>query len=90
MVDERDCWLKTTIEGGALTAAADIVSGCSIPIQGDGVLPRLYVLTPKGTFPDGPPYAEWQILIEPPVAAAGLSASRIPLQDSPIELRVFT
>ena len=62
-MDELDCWLKTTIEGDALTARANIVSGCSILIPRDDVLPRLYVLTLKGTFPDGPPYAEWQILI---------------------------
>ena len=48
---------------GRIDVARGILSGCSISIPGDGVLLRLYLLTPKGTFPDGPPYAEWQILI---------------------------
>tara|TARA_B100000686_G_scaffold323876_1_gene379043 strand:- start:329 stop:1012 length:684 start_codon:yes stop_codon:yes gene_type:complete len=64
-------------------------AGCSIPIPGGGPPPRLYVLTPKSTFPDNIPTAEWQVLIETPIAAAGLSTARIPLQDSPIELRYY-
>lgn len=73
-----------------LTFVAGAAGACSIPIPGGGEPPRQYVLTPKSTFPKGLPRAEWQILIEPPVAAAGLSTARIPLQDSPIELRYFT
>lgn len=74
----------------ALAALTAFVTSCSIPIPGGGAPPRLYVLTPKSTFPKDLPNAEWQILIEPPIAAAGLSTARIPLQDSPIELRYFT
>ncbi len=71
--------------------AAFVVSGagCSIPIPGGGPPPRLYVLTPKSTFPDDLSKAEWQVLVETPIAAAGLSTARIPLQDSPIELRYY-
>ena len=70
---------------------AFVVAGgsCSIPIPGGGPAPRLYVLTPKSTFPNDIPKAEWQVLVETPVAAAGLSTARIPLQDSPIELRYY-
>ncbi len=82
----RSIWSKLIL----LAVLVGFGSGCSIPIPGGGAPPRLYVLTPKSTFPEGLPYAEWQILIEPPVAAAGLSTARIPLQDSPIELRYFT
>ncbi|MEL0020507.1 MAG: ABC-type transport auxiliary lipoprotein family protein [Rickettsiales bacterium] len=72
------------------TAFAGFLAGCSIPIPGGGEPPRLYVLTPKSTFPGEVPRAEWQVLIETPIAAAGLSTARIPLQDSPIELRYYT
>lgn len=73
-----------------LLALCSVTSACSIPLPGGGAPPRQYVLTPKSTFPAGLPQADWQILIETPVAAAGLSTARIPLQDSPIELRYFT
>jgi cholesterol transport system auxiliary component len=51
--------------------------------------PRLYVLTPKSTYPANLPTVDWQLLVETPVSAAGLSSARIALQDSPIELRYF-
>ena len=73
-----------------LVAFIATASGCSIPIPGGGPAPQHYVLTPKSTFPQDLPKADWQILIETPVAAAGLSTARIPLQDSPIELRYFS
>lgn len=79
-------WAKLVVLSTMMTVA----TACSIPIPGGGEPPRLYVLTPKSTFPKDLPKAEWQILIEPPIAAAGLSTARIPLQDSPIELRYFT
>lgn len=51
--------------------------------------PRLYVLTPKSTYPESLPRVGWQLLVETPVSPAGLSTARIALQDSPIELRYF-
>ena len=51
--------------------------------------PRLYVLTPKSTYPTNLPTVDWQLLVETPVSPAGLSTARIALQDSPIELRYF-
>lgn len=74
----------------AALALGGLVAACSIPLPGGGAPPRLYVLTPKSTFPENIPRVEWQVLIEPPVAAAGISTARIALQDSPIELRYFT
>ncbi|PPR60602.1 MAG: hypothetical protein CFH10_01462 [Alphaproteobacteria bacterium MarineAlpha4_Bin2] len=83
---KRSIWSNLVLFGALFYT----VCACSIPIPGGGEPPRLYVLTPKSTFPEGLPTAKWQILIEPPIAAAGLSTARIPLQDSPIELRYFT
>lgn len=51
--------------------------------------PRLYVLTPKSTFPKSLKSVDWQLLVETPVSPAGLNTARIALQDSPIELRYF-
>jgi cholesterol transport system auxiliary component len=51
--------------------------------------PRLYVLSPKSTFSDKLPTVKWQLLVDTPVAPAGLSTARIAMQDSPFELRYF-
>ena len=64
-------------------------TGCSIPLPGQGAPPRLYVLTPKSTFPDDVPSVNWQLLVDTPVSPAGLSTARIAMNDSPIELRYF-
>ena len=66
-----------------------INSGCSIPLPGQGAPPRLYVLTPKSTFPDDVPTVTWQLLVDTPVSPAGLNTARIAMNDSPIELRYF-
>ena len=72
-----------------LLATLAVATGCSIDLPGGGEPPRLYVLTPKSTFPKNLPIVKWQLLIETPISAAGLSTARIALQDSPIELRYF-
>jgi cholesterol transport system auxiliary component len=51
--------------------------------------PRLYVLSPKSTFSDKLRAVRWQLLVDTPVAPAGLSTARIAMQDSPYELRYF-
>lgn len=69
--------------------AAALVAACvELPGQKDDP-PRLYVLTPKSTYEEVHGKVDWQLLIETPVAPAGLNTSRIALQDSPIELRYF-
>jgi len=63
------------------------MAGCaSIVPQGDA--PTLYNLTPKTTLDDGPE-AEFQLVIEEPVASGGLDTSRIVLRPSPTRLEYF-
>ena len=71
------------------TAGLAVLSGCSVNLPGSGVPPRIFVLTPKSTFDDDLPVADWQLLVEPPLAAAGISSSRIALRRSSIELQYF-
>lgn len=67
-----------------------VLSGCiDLPISSDEA-PRLYVLTPKSTFPKDLKSVSWQLLVDAPVSPAGLNTARIALQDSPIELRYFS
>ena len=66
------------------------LSGCiDLPIPKDEP-PRLYVLTPKSTYPADLKAVDWQLLVDAPVSPAGLNTARIALQDSPIELRYFS
>ncbi len=66
------------------------LAGCiDFPIAKNDA-PRLYVLTPKSTYPANLRKVDWQLLIDAPVSPAGLNTARIALQDSPIELRYFS
>lgn len=68
----------------ALLAAA---AGCTLP--GGGEPPQLYTLTPKSTFDPNLPSVQWQLVVERPVAAAGINTQRIALQRSPVTLDYF-
>ena len=73
----------------AILGAALLLSGCvEFPAVKEEP-PRLYVLTPKSTYPENLKPVKWQLLVEAPVSPAGLNTARIALQDSPIELRYF-
>ncbi|MBO6863155.1 MAG: ABC-type transport auxiliary lipoprotein family protein [Alphaproteobacteria bacterium] len=74
---------------GLGAGAALMLGGCSVALPGSGEPPRIYVLTPKSTFGDDLPEVDWQLLIEPPQAAAGISSARIALRRSLIELEYF-
>lgn len=63
------------------------LSACQLP--GGGEPGSLYTLTPKTTFDAGLPKVEWQLLVEPLIAAAGLNTSRIALQHSPLTLDYY-
>jgi cholesterol transport system auxiliary component len=74
----------------AVVILGPLVAGaCSSLLPGQGEPPRLYVLTPKSTFPADLPKVNWQLLVEVPVSPAGLNTARIAMNDSPIELRYF-
>jgi cholesterol transport system auxiliary component len=70
-----------------LAALAAPLAACSLP--GGGEPPQLYTLTPKSTFPDDLPRADWQLAVEMPIAAGGLDTSRIALQRTPVTLDFF-
>lgn len=72
----------------ALPVAA-LAPGCSLPVPGQGPPPELFRLTPKSTFRDDLPEAEWQLVLEPPVADAGLNSTRIALQRSPTQIEYY-
>ena len=63
------------------------LAGCGLP--GFSPPPQLFTLTPKNTFIDGLPTIADQVLIETPVAAAGLDTGRIALSRSATTLDYF-
>ena len=65
------------------------LGACSIPIPGQGEAPKLYTLSPKSTFDQALPRADWQLVVDVPVAAGGLNTNRIALQTKPIEMQYY-
>jgi cholesterol transport system auxiliary component len=64
------------------------LAGCS-GLFGGGDAPHLYRLTPKSTYPPNLPHRSVQLLINEPLAPAGLDKSRIALSRSPVSIDYF-
>lgn len=69
--------------------SAGSAGACSNILPGQGDPAQLYTLTPKSTFAADVPKVAWQLVVDPPVAAAGLNTSRIALQRTPVSLDYF-
>ena len=78
----RRALMRAAGAGGAL-----LLAGCGL--VGLTRAPRLYTLTPKSTFPPDLRKVRWQLLVETPIAAAGLDTARIALTTSPITVDYF-
>lgn len=70
----------------ALTAS---LAACSVLPSG-GPAPQLFTLTPAKDFPPDLPSAKAQLLIEVPVAAAGLDTERLALMRGPTMVDYFS
>ena len=65
------------------------MTACQLAVPGQGPPPSLYRLTPKSTFSEDLPTVDWQLVLEIPIANAGLSTTRVALQRSPTQLEYF-
>lgn len=63
------------------------LAGCTGIIPGES--PQLYVLTPKTTFASDLPKANWQLLVDVPIAPAEVDTDRIVLQRTPYTVDKF-
>jgi len=71
----------------ALPAAAfGGLAGCTGLVPGSRPPPRIFRLTPKSTFDPDLPEVSWQIIVEAPVANAGLDTTRVALMNGPHEI----
>ena len=66
---------------------AALAAACEVP--GKGPPPILYRLTPKSTFREDLPTVSWQLVLELPLANAGLSTTRIALYRDPTNLEYY-
>jgi cholesterol transport system auxiliary component len=72
-----------------MLAVGPTLAACDLPVPGRGPPPALYRLTPKSTFHENLPEVDWQLVLEVPVADAGLSTTRVALQRSPTRLEYY-
>jgi cholesterol transport system auxiliary component len=80
---------RRLLRAAAALPLAALTAACSLPVPGQGPPPDLFRLTPKSTFRDDLPTVDWQLVLEPPVADAGLNTTRIALQHSPTRIEYY-
>lgn len=80
---------RRLLKTATLLALGGLVSGCSSILPNAGPPPRLFRLSPKSTFPDDLDTVDWQLVIEPPLAPAGLDTTRIALHRAAVELEYY-
>jgi cholesterol transport system auxiliary component len=78
---------RTVCRRALAFAALAALGGCTLP--GSGEPPQLYTLTPKTSFDTTLPAVQWQLIVERPLASAGLNSQRIALQRTPVTLDYF-
>lgn len=75
--------------GLPLLAVPGLLTGCADIIPGQSPPPELYRLTPKSTFPEGLPTADWQLVLSVPSADAALDTTRIALMLQPTRIEYY-
>jgi cholesterol transport system auxiliary component len=80
---------RRLLKTATLLAFGGLVSGCSGILPNTGPPPRLFRLSPKSTFPDDLETVGWQLVVEPPLAPAGLDTTRIALHRAAVELEYY-
>lgn len=81
--------VRCGLGAGLALSPALLAGGCGPLASVVFADPQIYMLTPKSTFDADLPQAEWQMLIEEPVASAGLDTARIALLRAPTQLDYY-
>lgn len=80
---------RQVLRSGGLLALSGLAAGCTSILPNPGAPLRLFRLTPKSTFDSGLPKVDWQLVIETPVAPAGLDTTRVALHRNQTELEYY-
>lgn len=80
---------RRTFGAAAIGGLSLAIAGCSGTLLSRPDPPDLYTLTPKSTFPTDMPLANWQLLVEEPVAPAGLNTTRIAVSPDLIQIDYY-
>ncbi|MDH3476005.1 MAG: ABC-type transport auxiliary lipoprotein family protein [Rhodospirillales bacterium] len=81
--------LKTLVVAPLAAPLAALLGGCEQLVPGQGPPPVLYRLTPKSTFREDLPVVRWQLILELPLANAGLNTTRIALWPNPTQIDYY-
>lgn len=65
------------------------LAGCAEIVPGQRPPPRFFRLTPKSTFEAELPRVDWQLVVERPLANAGLDTTRVALMRTPQEFEYY-
>jgi cholesterol transport system auxiliary component len=74
-------WRRLAAGMGAL-----LLASCAVITP---TAPQLYTLTPQQNIDPATPHANWQLLVEAPVAAAGIDTPRIAVARTPTSINYF-
>lgn len=88
-VNPRSADRRGFLRAAAALPLVALAAGCQVPVPGQGPPPVLFRLTPKSTFSEDLPEVTWQLVLEVPVANAGLSTTRVALQRTPTQLEYY-
>lgn len=80
---------RALLLGGALLAGLPVLNGCGGLLIGDREPPSLFRLSPKSTFPADLPAVDWQLVLETPVADAGVNTQRLALTRAPHQIEYY-
>jgi cholesterol transport system auxiliary component len=83
------CDRRRLLRAAAALPVVALAPGCSLPVPGQGPPPELFRLTPKSTFREDLPQVDWQLILEPPTANAGLNTTRIALQRNATQIEYY-
>lgn len=68
---------------------AGLAAACQLPVPGQGPPPELFRLSPKSTFNPELPDVDWQLVIDTPLADAGIDTTRIALMHTPMQIEYY-
>lgn len=80
---------KMRVIATALGASLLLIGCAGGLLPGSNEPPKLFLLTPKSTYPKALPNVDWQLTVDQPIAQAGLNTQRIALRRNPVSLEYF-